>query len=319
MAVEKKFGRVGVLMGGPSTEREVSLKSGKSVYQALKQANQDIVCIDITSDNIDEDIKLISSYGLDCAFLALHGRFGEDGTIQEILDYLGIPYTGSGALASRLSMDKVISRKVLEVYGLAVPKYKVIKKDHYNKNDQLRNNFVFPMVVKPATHGSSIGLSIIDKTVELINSIELAFKYDDTIILEEFIAGRELTVGILDNKALPVVEIIPRNRFFDYEAKYHQGMTDYIVPAAIDETVVKKVQAAAVKAHQLLGCFGCSRVDIILGKDNSPYILELNSIPGFTPTSLLPKAAKSAGIEFNELCLRLIELAYEKAKNQFFD
>ncbi|MFZ2356539.1 MAG: D-alanine--D-alanine ligase [Candidatus Omnitrophota bacterium] len=319
MAVEKKFGRVGVLMGGPSTEREVSLKSGKSVYEALKQASLDTVSIDIVTDNVDEDIKLISSYDLDCAFLALHGRFGEDGTIQEILDYLGIPYTGSGAMASRLSMDKVISRKVLEVYGLAVPKYKVIKKDLYNKNDQLRNNFVFPMVAKPATHGSSIGLSIIDKPEELIGSIDLAFKYDDTIVLEEFIAGRELTVGILDNKALPVVEIIPRNRFFDYEAKYHQGMTEYRVPASIDETVVKKVQAAALKTHQLLGCFGCSRVDIILGKDNSPYVLELNSIPGFTPTSLLPKAAKSAGIEFNELCLRLIELAYEKAKNQVFD
>ncbi|MFH1128625.1 MAG: D-alanine--D-alanine ligase [Candidatus Omnitrophota bacterium] len=319
MAVEKKFGRVGVLMGGPSTEREVSLKSGKSVYEALKQASLDTVSIDIVTDNVDEDIKLISSYDLDCAFLALHGRFGEDGTIQEILDYLGIPYTGSGAMASRLSMDKVISRKVLEVYGLAVPKYKVIKKDLYNKNDQLRNNFVFPMVAKPATHGSSIGLSIIDKPEELIGSIDLAFKYDDTIVLEEFIAGRELTVGILDNKALPVVEIIPRNRFFDYEAKYHQGMTEYRVPASIDETVVKKVQAAALKTHQLLGCFGCSRVDIILAKDNSPYVLELNSIPGFTPTSLLPKAAKSAGIEFNELCLRLIELAYEKAKNQVFD
>lgn len=319
MAVEKKFGRVGVLMGGPSTEREVSLKSGKSVYEALKQASLDTVSIDIVTDNVDEDIKLISSYDLDCAFLALHGRFGEDGTIQEILDYLGIPYTGSGAMASRLSMDKVISRKVLEVYGLAVPKYKVIKKDLYNKNDQLRNNFVFPMVAKPATHGSSIGLSIIDKPEELIGSIDLAFKYDDTIVLEEFIAGRELTVGILDNKALPIVEIIPRNRFFDYEAKYHQGMTEYRVPASIDETVVKKVQAAALKTHQLLGCFGCSRVDIILAKDNSPYVLELNSIPGFTPTSLLPKAAKSAGIEFNELCLRLIELAYEKAKNQVFD
>lgn len=316
MAVEKKFGRIGVLMGGPSSERGVSLKSGKSVYEALKQANLDSVCIDIVTDDADEDIKLISSCKIDCAFLALHGRFGEDGTIQEILEGLGIPYTGSGAMASRLSMDKVVSRKLLEVHGLAVPKYKVIKKDLYDKDYQLRNSFVFPLVVKPAAQGSSIGLSIIDKPEELINSIDLAFKYGDTIVLEEFIAGRELTVGILDNKALPIVEIIPRNRFFDYEAKYHQGMTEYKVPAALDETIVKKVQAAAVKTHQLLGCFGCSRVDIILGQeDNSPYILELNSIPGFTPTSLLPKAAKSAGIEFGELCLRLIELAYEKAKN----
>lgn len=311
-----KCGKVGILMGGPSTEREVSLKSGKSVYESLKQSGKDCVCIDITSDDICENVKLIKSFGIDCAFLALHGRFGEDGAIQEILDHLRIPYTGSSTLASKLAMDKIISRRILQVHGLDVPKYKVIEKINYNNNMRWLKDFAFPLVIKPASHGSSIGLSIIDSESLFPAAIEAAFVYDNTVLVEQFIEGREITVGILDNKPLPVVEIIPKSRFFDFEAKYHSGSTEYIVPARLDGNIARKAQAAALKTHMFLGCFGCSRVDIILSKDNTPFILELNSIPGLTPTSLLPKAARAVGIEFHELVLKLIKLAYEKAENK---
>lgn len=323
MAVEscvsiKDFGRIGVLMGGPSTEREISLKSGRAVYDSLKQMNLDVVGVDITTDNAQENINLIKSQNIGCAFLALHGHFGEDGQIQEILDGLSIPYTGSGILASKLAMDKIASRRILEVYGLPVPKYKIIEKTFYNDNWRLKDKFSFPLVIKPAAHGSSIGLSVIDKEDDFKPAVELAFGFDERVIVEEYISGRELTVGILDNQALPVIEIIPKKRFFDYEAKYKTGMTDYLVPADLEEGVSKKIQAAAIQAHKLLGCFGCSRVDIILNKDGTPFILELNSIPGLTPMSLLPKAAMQSGIEFTQLCVKLIELAYEKAKAQLY-
>jgi len=312
-----KFGRIGVLMGGPSSEREVSLKSGKAVYEALKQLNMDTVAIDIKTDNIQENIQLIKSYHINCAFIALHGRFGEDGQIQRLLDNLNLPYTGSGVSASKLSMDKIASRKIFEKNRLDVPKYKVVDKISYHKNWQMEAGLIFPLVIKPATHGSSIGLSIIDEEKELDKAIKLAFSFDEKIIIEEYIKGREVTVGILEERALPVIEIVPKKRFFDYEAKYQVGMTDYIVPAEIEEGIAEKIQSAGLSAHKLLGCFGCSRVDIILSEDNIPFVLELNSIPGFTPISLLPQAAKIVGIEFPDLCLKLIKLANEKTQDKF--
>lgn len=304
--------RIGVLMGGPSTERDVSLKSGKAVIEALKQRGIDVVGIDITTGDINENINLLKSYKMNCAFIALHGHFGEDGQVQAILESLNIPYTGSGSLASKLAMDKVISRKILQIYGLHTPRYTVINKTAPALPYSI-DGFGFPLVVKPAGHGSSIGLSIIDKREDLGNALGEAFKYDDTVIIEQYIQGRELTVGILDDKALPVIEIVPKKRFFDYEAKYQQGMTDYLVPADLDGITAKKVQELACKVHRALGCFGCSRVDIILSNANVAFVLELNSIPGLTPTSLLPKAAGFAGIDFGSLCLKLIDLAYEKA------
>jgi D-alanine-D-alanine ligase len=307
-----QYGKIGVLMGGPSSEREISLKSGKAIYESLKEQGIDTVGIDIKSDDKDENIRFIKSYKIDCAFLALHGRFGEDGTIQEILDNLEIPYTGSGKLASRLAMDKIATRKILEDYGLPVPKYTVLGKLSYQADRESPNNHFFPLVVKPATHGSSIGLSIVEKRQDLEEALDLAFRFDERILVEEYIKGREVTVGILDEETLPVIEIIPKKKFFDYEAKYQPGLTDYVVPARLDNDIIRKIQSVALKAHKLLGCYGCSRVDMILSNDNIPYVLELNTIPGFTPTSLLPKAAKAMGIEFAQLCLRLIQLAYEK-------
>ena len=315
--VELKFGKIGVLMGGPSTEREISLKSGKAVYGSLSEEGFQAVAIDIKSDGKEENTRLIKSHEIDLAFIALHGRFGEDGQMQEVLDTLGIPYTGSGARASRLAMDKIASRKIFEASGLAVPRYKAEDRISYNANWKIRHNdFALPLVVKPATHGSSIGLSIVEKEENLDKSVDSAFRFDDTIIIEEYIAGREVTVGILDEKPLPVIEIIPKKRFFDYEAKYEVGMTDYVVPAQLEDAVARNVQGTALSAHKLLGCYGCSRIDMILTNDNIPFVLEVNTIPGLTKTSLLPKAAKVVGIDFQHLCIKLIELAYEKAKNK---
>jgi D-alanine-D-alanine ligase len=306
------FGRIGVLMGGPSSEREVSLKSGKAVYEALKQLGIDVVAIDIKSDNREENIRLIRSKKIDCAFLALHGRFGEDGQIQAMLEHARILYTSSGIRASKLAMDKIASRRKFKAGGLLVPKCVVTDSGSYKKLSSIPGKLNLPLVIKPATHGSSIGLSIIDREQDLGRALDLAFDFDERVIIEEYINGREVTVGILDERALPVIEIIPKNRFFDYEAKYQAGMTDYVVPAKLEEKVAERIKETALAAHRLLGCFGCSRVDLILDVCGKPFVLEVNTIPGLTNTSLLPKAAKTVGIEFPELCLKLIKLAYEK-------
>lgn len=312
--MNKKVGRIGILMGGPSSEREISFKSGHAVCDALGAMNLDSVSIDIKSADIEQNKDIISKAKIDCAFIALHGKFGEDGSIQEILESLNIPYTGSGVASSRLSMNKVATRIILQIYGVNIPKGNVIEKDSFVFSNNVSEGMNFPLVVKPVSGGSSIGLTIADTKEELKKAIEVGFNYDDKVLIEEFIAGRELTVGILEDSALSVIEIVPRSRFFDFEAKYKSGETEYIIPAKLEEKIAKSVQEAAIKTHRLLGCFGCSRVDIILAKDNTPYVLELNSIPGLTATSLLPKAAKLAGIEFNQLCLKLINLAYEKEK-----
>jgi len=312
--LQEDFGRIGVLMGGPSEEREISLKSGKAVYDSLKERGLNAVALDIQTDNPQESIGLLKSAQLDCAFLALHGPFGEDGTIQEILDNLEIPYTGSGKLASRLAMDKIASRQIFQQAGLSVPRYRVLDQSSSKAFQESGNDFIFPVVVKPATQGSSIGLSIVDQKENLAAALDLAFRFDQRILIEEYIPGREVTVGILAEQALPVIEIIPKRRFFDYAAKYQAGLTDYVVPAQLTESVAEKIKETALSAHRLLGCFGCSRVDMILNQDNLVFVLEVNTIPGLTSTSLLPKAAERVGIEFGELCLTLIRLAYEKAK-----
>lgn len=310
----KDFGRVGVLMGGPSSEREISLKSGKAVLSALKESGIDAVGIDIITDNKEDNIRLLNSCNLDCVFIALHGRFGEDGSIQEILEEIDLPYTGSGVKASRLAMDKIGALKIFKAGKLYVPRSQFLERASYNENKKFKNDLGFPVVVKPANHGSSIGLSIVELEREIPAAIELAFQFDQRIVIEEYISGRELTVGVLDERALPVIEIVPKHKFFDFEAKYKAGLTDYIIPALLKPEIAEEVQQAALEAHKLLGCFGCSRTDIILSQKNIPFVLETNTIPGMTATSLLPKAARILGIDFNQLCLKLLELAYEKAK-----
>lgn len=310
--VKRDFGRIGVLMGGISREREISLKSGNAVYKVLKEAGFDVVALDINSPDIQENIQKILSSKIEVAFIALHGKFGEDGTMQKILEELNIPYTGSGVLASKLALDKVLSHRYFQMAGLNVPPYIVINKDNFRDKIDLEK-FNFPLVVKPATEGSSIGVSIVEDKEGLIKSIEFAFSFDERVIIEEYIKGRELTVGILDEKPLPIIEIVPKKSFFDYEAKYTKGLTDYIVPAKIEQRLASKVKNSALFAHKSLGCFGFSRVDMIL-KEDKVYVLEVNTIPGLTETSLLPKAAQAEGIGFLELCLKLIESSFKRNK-----
>ena len=309
---KKSFGKIGVLMGGPSSEREISLKSGKAVFQSLKVQGLDVVAIDIKSADHGDTAKLISSFDIDCAFIVLHGRFGEDGQIQSILEGLKLRYTGSGVKAGRLAMDKISAKKIFRENNILVPAELVIEKKSYLRGKLIKTGFNLPWVVKPPAQGSSIGLSIVDKEVDIAAGIDLAFCFDDRVLIEEYIEGRELTVGILENRPLCVIEIIPKKRFFDFEAKYQNGLTDYIVPALLEESISRTAQETALKAHRVLGCFGFSRVDIMLDRKNRLYLLEVNTIPGLTSTSLLPKAAKFAGIDFDQLCLKLLKSAYEK-------
>jgi len=307
------FGRIGVLMGGPSSEREVSLKSGEAVYQSLRAQGQEVVAIDIKTDDWWENHKIIQEADIDIAFIALHGNFGEDGQIQTILEQMNISYTGSGPIASRLAMDKILSRRIFQDKDISVPRYVVLNE----KVDRehlciISQGLQLPLVVKPATQGSSIGLSIIETEEQLKQAAEHAFIFGDRIIIEEYIPGREITVGILGDSALPVIEIVPQNKFYDYEAKYKPGKSNYVVPADLPVQVSVKAQSIAQAAHTHLGCSGFSRVDMRLSTDNIPYVLEVNSIPGLTSTSLLPKAAKVAGIDFAQLCMRILRLAYER-------
>lgn len=304
--------RIGVLMGGLSSEREVSLKSGKAVLEALKSKNLEVVAIDIKGQDKDCVKDLLLSYDINLAFLALHGAFGEDGKLQAILEETGIPYTGSGPRASTLAMDKVASRKVFESGGLSAPKYCLLDKNHKNT----RGFMTFPLVIKPASGGSSIGLSIVDEPQALKEAIETAFKYDRRVIAEEHIEGREMTVGIFEDAPLEAIEIRPKRRFFDYKAKYEPGTTEYIVPAPVSLEIMRLLKETALKAHTLLGCSFFSRVDIILDKANKPYVLEVNTIPGFTATSLLPKAALARGIAFPDLVVRISEAALSASRSR---
>ncbi len=310
---KNKFGRIGVLMGGPSSEREISLKSGKGVYEAFLSKDIEVVALDIKTDNATEVIKLLRDAKIDCAFIAMHGRFGEDGQIQQILDQLSIPYTGSGALAASLAMDKISARKIFSSDKLPSPRYLAFESKE-KAAEQIIKNLKFPVVVKPATQGSSIGLNIAENNIDLFAALEEAFRYDERVLVEEFISGREITVGILDELPLPVVEIVTKRKFFDYTAKYQAGFTEYIVPAHIDNSISVMVQELALRAHKLLGCKGFSRVDFILDDSGVAFILEINAIPGLTPFSLLPKAAAACGIDFTSLCLKLIEIAYAENK-----
>jgi len=310
----RDFGKVGVLMGGISSEREISLKSGKAVLDALKNAGVNAAGIDIKSEDKNQLSGMFKAEGLDCAFIALHGRFGEDGQIQKILEELNIPYTGSGVSASQLAMDKIASLKVLGENGLTIPPWESMSRQDYPASGDISVQLGFPLVIKPANHGSSIGLSIIDNPRLFRKACDLAFEYDQRIVIQKYIKGRELTVGVLDEQPLPVVEIITKNAYFDFQAKYQSGLTEYIVPAELDEPLRKKVQLAGLSAHKALGCFGCSRADMILSPEGLVYLLEVNTIPGMTATSLLPKAARVTGVNFSDLCLKLLSLAYEKAK-----
>ncbi|MFH1201351.1 MAG: D-alanine--D-alanine ligase [Candidatus Omnitrophota bacterium] len=301
--------RIAVLMGGRSSEREISLKSGRAVYQTLKDADCKVWPFDITEEDPDKIISGLKEIDADLAFIAMHGSFGEDGTLQEILESAEIPYTGSGPRASRLAMDKIASRGVFKRQNIPVPGCLVFEDSLFSKIDLDELDFLgLPLVVKPAGAGSSIGVSFVMRKEELLPAVELAFSHGRRIIIEECLKGREITVGILSNEPLPVIEVVPKLEFFNFQAKYTPGLTDYIVPAKLDPRIAKNAQDIALLAHESLGCRTFSRVDMIL-KEDTPYVLEINTIPGFTQTSLLPKAAAFKNISFLDLCLKVISLS----------
>ncbi len=307
---------IAVLMGGPSCEHAISLNSGQGVLEALRKrgwaAEPVVIPPALTVEQACEMVaSALRRLGADLAFLALHGPFGEDGTIQHLCDTLQMPYTGSEAAASRLGMDKVASRRRFEAAGLSVPRWQVVDVGISN----LEPGWSYPLVVKPIDQGSSLGVSKVERPAGLAAALATAARYGPQALIEEFIAGRELTAGVLEEQPLPVVEIRPRQPFFDFTAKYTQGATEYLVPAPLPPEVTARVQAAGRAAHQALGCRHLSRTDLILTPQGVPVVLEINTIPGFTPTSLVPKAAACLGISYEELCERLILMAQEGVRH----
>lgn len=312
--VAPALGTIGVLMGGISSEREVSLRSGRAVVEALVKAGCRVETIDISTHDRQTIIDAIRSAQVQVAFIALHGKFGEDGGIQSILDEINIPYTGSGTATSATTFNKVRTQRALRAAGLPVADFCVADAESADPGAVIRELKDFPLVVKPACEGSSFGVTIAQTPADLPASLKKAFEFGREVIIERFIAGREFTVGILDKQVLPIVEIAPQKQFFDFEAKYQKGLTDYIVPADLPQDVAARVSEIAFKAYQALGCEAFSRIDFRLDAQNRPFILEINTIPGFTETSLFPKAARQAGIDFTDVCIKLIQLAYGKKK-----
>jgi len=304
---------VALLSGGISSERDVSIKSGNEVFKALNKEKYEIIRYDPKTDLA----KIVADHSkIDIALIIMHGKYGEDGTIQGLLDLLGIPYQGCGVLASAVAMDKLISKKLYECEGLEVPPYMVVNQHDYHFAQRSIRKLGLPVVLKPVKGGSSIGMDIVFSESDLSVALENAFQYDSQVILESYIKGVEVTCGILGNidlTPLPIIEIVPGEdyRFFDYEAKYKPGATQEICPARIDDDLAKKVQEYAIKAHKALDCRGCSRTDMIID-NRTIYVLETNTIPGMTPTSLLPQAAQAAGYTFSQLLDRLIELGMQK-------
>ncbi len=292
--------KIGVLMGGTSAERKVSLSTGKAIATALKKKGLKVISIDVGKDIA----KRLLEKRIDLAFIALHGRGGEDGTIQALLELLGIPYTGSGVLASALALNKVQAKKVFKFHGLPIPQFRVLK-----KGEPLPRNLPLSLAIKPAREGSTIGLSVIHTKRGIKKAMEKAFKYDEEIIFEKYIEGKEVTVGIVGDQALPVIEIRPKDAFYTYKAKYIKGLTNFIIPARLPKRVYSQVQKIALSAYHALGCRHFARVDMIVNKKNKPYLLEVNTIPGMTATSLLPQAAAKRGILFDDLVLKILELA----------
>ncbi|TAN43252.1 MAG: D-alanine--D-alanine ligase [Nitrospirae bacterium] len=298
--------KIGVLAGGTSAEREVSLKSGNAILKALQELGYDAVFID-ASENLCEALR---TNGIEMAFLALHGGHGENGAVQGLLEVTGIPYTGSGILASAVAMDKIASKKIFLYHGVPVTPFSVINKQDCSADSIVKTMpFGMPWVVKPSAEGSSIGVSIVKTVAELEGALKDAFAYGETVIIEKYVKGKEIQIGILGDRALGGVEVRPSKEFYSYEAKYTPGMTQYILPPEIDKADYEKLCSSALEAHRALGCKGFSRVDFILDGDGIGYILEINTLPGMTETSLLPKIAKLAGIEFPQLVEEMLRLA----------
>ena len=302
----REFGRVAVLMGGLSAEREVSLKSGTAVLTALKRKGVDAHGIDAGRDVFAQ----VRAGKFDRAFIVLHGRFGEDGTVQGGLEVMGIPYTGSRVLGSALGMDKLRCKRIWASAGIPVAEQIVLTPDI--DLDGVAERLGFPMFVKPSSEGSSIGVSKARTRAQLEQARELALKYDPIVLAERFIDGPELTCGILGERTLPLIRIETAREFYDYEAKYVSNDTRYHCPSGLDTAVEYKLQDIARRAFESIGCRGWGRVDFMMDSRGNPYVLEVNTVPGMTDHSLVPKAAKQAGIDFDELCLRILETSDDR-------
>jgi D-alanine-D-alanine ligase len=294
--------RVGVLMGGLSREREISLKTGKAILKALTEKGYPVIPLDVGNDIVEKLLK----EKIECAFLALHGRFGEDGTIQGMLELMRIPYTGSGVLASALAMHKIMSKKFFLCEKIPTPRFDAFRRDEIKKDHLKRTSLPLPVVVKPAREGSTIGISIVQQEVALGPALKKAGEYDEEILVEEFMKGKEITVGILEDIPLPVIEIVPKSGFYDYYSKYTKGETQYILPARIAREQYLSAQEISLRAFQQLGCSGVGRVDLMTDENENPYVIDVNTMPGMTETSLLPKAALYAGIPFEDLVERIL-------------
>ena len=299
--------KVSVLMGGTSAERSVSLKTGEAVINACLELGYEATPVDFNGDynSILKNLKYS-----DIVFNALHGTIGEDGTIQSWLDENNINYTGSGSNASRLCMNKNESKNIIRKNNYLTPSWSIVN-NNFKITEEIINSIEFPCIVKPNAQGSTFGLSIVNCNSELIEAIKLAGKYDDASLIEEYIIGREITVGILDNKAMPIVEIIPDHQLYDYECKYNPGMSQYLCPAKIDLNKEKQIKEDSEKIFKLLGCHGYGRLDFLLDKHGRHFFLEINTLPGMTSTSLLPIAAGQSGMSFAELVDNILRLGIE--------
>ena len=306
--------KVAVLCGGRSAEREVSLKSGAQVQEALRGLGHEVSAVDIHMNTWD----LLRDGGFECVFNALHGRQGEDGTVQGMLELLGLPYTGSGVFASALCIDKARSNEVMVGAGLDVPEFEelqIIDGIAAEVVERLVARYGLPLVIKPVREGSTIGLTIAQDADQVASGLALAGRYDRRVLVQRFQVGTEITVGVLatpEVQVLPTLEIVSENPVYDYDAKYTAGRSHHIIPARIPESARQRASDAAGRAFTKLGCSGMARVDIIVDANGSPWVLEVNTVPGLTALSLLPDAAKAAGITFDELCRRLVEHAVKR-------
>ncbi|MGE3635537.1 MAG: D-alanine--D-alanine ligase [Sandaracinaceae bacterium] len=290
--------RVGVLLGGLGSEREISLSTGEAVAAALSARGHDVTRI-----YVDRDLdRVLRQNPIDVAFIALHGAYGEDGCVQGMLELMGIPYTGSGVLASALAFDKLKAKELFRLYNVPTPPYYTIEQDDFGSLEEMHGSFGFPVFVKPRRAGSSVGAGKASDMSELRARLSDAAQYDRSVLVERFVGGREIAVGILDGRALGAIEIAPKGNFYDYRSKYQKGQSEYHFPARLAPTRYKGVLNIAERASACLGVTGYSRVDMLVTEGENEYVLEVNTLPGFTPTSLLPKIAAGAGYDFGDLC-----------------
>ena len=304
--------KIVVVMGGPSTEAEVSRRTGKAILEALLSKGYNAEGMELDPLHFAGDIR---KSGCSIVFNALHGKFGEDGMIQGTLDMLGIPYTGSGVLAAAVTMDKAASKRIFVAEGISTPRAHTYQRYEMKRDlsREIAEEFSFPVVVKAASQGSSIGVYIVEDVAELRKSLEDAFSYDDEVLVEEFIRGREITVAVWGNaeekEAMPIIEITTLSGRYDYNSKYTKGASTHIVPAPLSEEKTREIQELAVKTFAACRCCGVARVDMMLDENEVPYVIEVNSVPGMTETSLVPDAGRAMGIEFPELCERILKMA----------